>query len=152
MRQELQFDYTDEELDRMVSVSNPTDTRILVISVRAQNEREARNIVTAYRDEAILFIEDVMETKTPTVFQQPTSMGEVSRGTAVKAVLAFLVGALIMIIVHTVRFITDDRITTSDFIEKRVGITTLGMMPDLDSEETAGGKGGIKLFKSRKNK
>ena len=33
---------------------------------------------------------------------------------------------------HVIYFIADDRITTSEFIEKRTGITTLGMMPILN--------------------
>ena len=152
VRQKLQFNYTDEELDRMISITVPTDTRILEISVKAKNEREAKDIVAAYQDEAILFIEDVMDTKTPTVFQQPTSKGMVSRGTVQKTIIAFLVGAIIVIGIHSVIFVLDDRITTSDIIEKHVGITTLGMMPDLDSPELTGGKGSFKLFQRKKKK
>ena len=152
VRDKLKLSYSDRELDRMIKVNNPSDTRILEITVTSKNAREAERMVTAYTEEAQLFIEDIMDTKMPTQFQEPALKGEVSKGTARKTILAFLGGALVMAAIYTVLFITDDRITTSDFIEKRVGITTLGMMPDLDNEDAGESKGVLSFLKRKKNK
>lgn len=136
VRSRLNLTYEDEQLDKMIKISNPSDTRILVITVISENPNEAVRMVEAYAEEAQLFIEDTMDSKMPTTFEHAHLKGEVPKGTAMKVILGFILGAAVVIGIETVRFIIDDRITTSEFIEKRVGLVTLGMMPVVDRDDS----------------
>ena len=40
-----------------------------------------------------------------------------------------MLGALVAAAVVVIQFLTDDRISSSEYVEKHVGISTLGMMP-----------------------
>ena len=133
--EKLKLSYTYKELDDMIRINNPSDTRILEITVTSEDEREAVKMVEAYAEAAQLFIEDRMDSRMPTTFEKAALKGQVSKGTALKTILGFIVGALVMIIIHTVLVVLDDRVTTSEFIEKRVGIVTLGMMPVVDQDD-----------------
>lgn len=143
VREKLHLNYTDEELDGMVSVSNPSNTRILVITVTSKNQYEALKMAEAYAEEAQLFIEERMDSHMPSLFEKPT-MRDVPRQRAQRVIIAFLIGALAVTAVYTVMFIVDDRITTSEFVEKRTGIVTLGMMPILAQDETEAAVGSPK--------
>ena len=137
VREKLNLTYTNKELDAMIRINNPSDTRILEITVTSENEREAVKMVAAYAEAAQLFIEDRMDSRMPTTFEHAALKGRVGKGTVMKTILGFLAGALVMVAIHTVLFILDDRVTTSEFIEKRVGIVTLGMMPVIDQDDAA---------------
>jgi len=136
VRQKLHLDYSDQQLDRMVSITNPSNTRILVITVNSKNQYEALKMAEAYAETAQLFIEDRMESSMPSLFEKPTARN-VPQRRAQRVIIGFLLGALAMAAVHVALFIMDDRITSSEFIEKRTGITTLGMMPVLSETGTA---------------
>ncbi len=139
------LNYTDEQLDRMVSVSNPANTRIVVITVTSEkSQQEAMELAEAYATKGARFIaerimnddpndeqDDGRLKHEPTLFEKATER-RVSRQQVLRIVLFFLLGALAMAAFHVIYFIADDRITTSEFIEKRTGITTLGMMPILN--------------------
>ena len=149
VREELNLDYTNEQLDRMVSVSNPANTRIVVITVTSpKSQDEAMKMAEAYAKKGQKFIavrimnddpydvqDDGRLKHEPTLFERPTERA-VSRQRVLRIVLFFLLGALAMAAFHVIYFIADDRITTSEFIEKRTGITTLGMMPILNEGAT----------------
>ncbi len=136
VRKRLNLTYDDKKLDKMITISNPSDTRILVITVISESANEAVRMVEAYAEEAQLFIEDTMDSKMPTTFEHAHLKGEVAKGTVMKIILGFILGAAVVIGIETVRFVIDDRITTSEFIEKRVGLVTLGMMPVVDREDS----------------
>lgn len=149
VRDELGLNYTNEQLDQMVSVSNPANTRIVVITVTTEkSQEEAMKMAEAYAQKGRRFIaerimnddpydvqDDGRLKHEPTLFERPTERA-VARHRVLRIVLFFLLGALAMAVFHVIYFIADDRITTSEFIEKRTGITTLGMMPILSDGAT----------------
>lgn len=148
VREELGLSYTNEQLDRMVSVSNPANTRIVEITVTTgKSQDEALKMAEAYAKKGQKFIaerimnddpydvqDDGRLKHEPTLFERPTER-EVPRNRVTRIITFFLVGALAMAAFHGVRYVVDDRVTTSEFIEKRTGLTTLGMMPILGNGE-----------------
>ena len=91
VRQRLFLEYTDTELDSMISITNPTG-RILVIKIKSLvSEYEAKRMVEEYCEAARLFIEERMGGKMPSVFETATIL-EWRRGLAVKTIIAFIVG------------------------------------------------------------
>ena len=130
-----------QKLESMLSISNPNDTRVLTLTVTSEDEYEAVRMAELYSEEARRFIENKMELDIPKVFEE-VHITKVSKGTVSRTLQAFALGVLAMAVIYVVQFLMDDRITTSDFIEKRVGIVTLGMMPviDLNDEDADDGK------------
>ena len=120
-----------QKLESMLNIANPSDTRVLTLTVTSEDENEAEAMAELYRQKAQVFIEDNMEMAQPPVFEK-VHTNQVSKGTVVKTLQGFGLAVLAMVVVYVIQFLTDDRITTSDFIEKRVGIVTLGMMPVID--------------------
>ena len=123
-----------ETLDGMMSITNPSDTRILVLRVTSKDQREAYYMADEYATAAEHFIQDRMGGTLPDERFEKVYVEKVSKNTVQNTVLVFLAALLVMVTIYSVAFVMDDRITTSDFIEKRVGIVTLGMMPLIDQE------------------
>ena len=126
----LNLDYSYSALQGMLSVSNPTDTRLLNITVTSSDPKEATNLANEYAAVAQDFIYNVMDTEEPSMFSralEPTS--PVSPQKTRNVILGFLVGAIIMAGVFVVRFIMDDKIKTADDIAKYVGLPTLAVVP-----------------------
>ena len=79
---------------------------------------------------------------------KPSSPNKV-RNIAIGFILGFVLAAAIVVI----QFIVDDRVRSADAIEKRLGLSVLGMMPAAegnDDEEIDDGKRQVKGRRSRK--
>jgi len=134
--QNLGLDYSYGDLKKMLTVSNPNDTRILYINVKSDDPDEAKTIADEYAKVAKEFIAVTMETKEPNIFEEARRPSAPSSPNLTRnLILGFMMGTIIMCGVITVQFIFDDRIRTGDEIEKYLGIPTLGMMPMQKSQQ-----------------
>lgn len=128
--QNLGLDYTYEELEDMLQVTNPSDTRILEITITSDDPVEAAAMANEYADVASRYISDTMVTDEPSVLSkalQPTE--PVSPRKLLNTALGFLLGALVMCAIVTVQFILDDKIKTAEDIRKYTGMATLAVVP-----------------------
>ena len=137
VNQRMGTDYSYTQLGKMVKVTNPSDTRILYIEVETGSPEEAKLMADTYALVAQEFIAAKMETEMPNVFEealQPTKPSSPHKTRNI--VLGFMLGALLAGGIITVQFISDDRIRTSENLEKHLGMATLGMMPVTKGNET----------------
>ena len=150
----LNLPYSYSEIQRMISVQNKNATRILYITATSPNPEEAKQMAQTYAEVAREFIAAKMGTDMPTVFEEsrmpikPSSPNKV-RNIAIGFILGFVLAAAIVVI----QFIVDDRVRSADAIEKRLGLSVLGMMPAAegnDDEEIDDGKRQVKGRRSRK--
>lgn len=126
VRQILRLDYTDEELEKMIEVSNPTG-RILLVKITSYNsEYEALRMVEEYSEAARLFIEERMANRIPSVFEK-ASLLEFHRGLGLKSILAFIVGCILAALVIAVKYVIGGPIAERDYIEGYVEIPVLGL-------------------------
>lgn len=126
----LGLDYSYEELENMLEVTNPGDTRILYITVTSDDAQEAATIANTYADVASQYISLTMETDQPSILSQalkPTK--PVSPRKVFNTALGFVLGALVMIGVITVQFLLDDKIKTAEDIRKYADMPTLAVVP-----------------------
>ncbi|MBE5808082.1 MAG: polysaccharide export protein [Clostridiales bacterium] len=129
VRQNLDLPYTNKQLKGMISIANPSNTRILKITATSADPQEAKDIANEYVAVAREYISSVMMTDAPTTLseailpQQPVSPRK-----ARNIALGFIVGALIAIVIITIVFISDDKIKTSDDIRKYIGLPTLAVV------------------------
>lgn len=126
----LNLPYTQKQLQRMLTLSNPSGTRILHIKIRSANPVEAASIANEYLKVASQYISDVMLTDKPTVLssaQAPTlPVGpSLLRNTVVGALLGMILSGLFLLI----WFLVDDKVKTGDQLTKLTGLPVLAQIP-----------------------
>lgn len=126
----LDLPYSYRQIQRMLTISIPEDTRIIEITVTSESPQEAYDIAMAYAKVAPAFIEAKMETSRPNVFEEariPTKPS--APNTMLNVMIGTFLGAAAAIAVIFVQFVSDDRIRNAEILQKRLGLATLGMMP-----------------------
>lgn len=134
----LKLAYTQEQLEKMLRIANPNNTRILYITASSADPEEALAIANEYAAVASKYISQTMATAEPNVLSSavlPTR--PVSPNKTQNILLGLVAGALIAAGVVIARFIADDRVKTSNDVRKFAGMPTLALVPAL---EVAGGR------------
>ena len=130
--EELKLDMTPAELSKKISVSVPTDTRILSITAKDGNPKEAARIANGLRNVAaekiiaVTKVSDVTTLDEAEVPQTPSSPN-IRRN----VLLGFIAGAGLMVVLMVVVEVLDDRVKRPEDIEELMGLTLLGIVPDL---------------------
>lgn len=132
---ELELEDTYESLNGRVTVSTPKDTRIVAISVEDTDPQMAQMIANSVRETASAHIKNVMALDAVNVasvanYPDRKSGPSIRKWTAV----AGAVGALFVIAIIVIRFLLDDTIKTSEDVEKYLELSTLGMIPEIETE------------------
>ena len=127
----LKLDMTAEELGKNVSINNPSDTRILEISVVNADPEMAKKIVDEIAEVSSTYIGDKMEVIPPKIIE----VGKVpvvrsSPSVKKNAAIGVLFGMVVCCAIITVLTIMDDTIKTEDDINKYLGISVLASVPD----------------------
>lgn len=126
----LGLDYSYEELEDMLTISNPSDTRILYISVKSPSPSEAWMLANEYAAVAKKYIHDTMDSREPNILSEALMPIEpVSPSKALNLALGFLGGAVLACAIFVVQFVCDDKIKTADDIRKYCGMETLAVVP-----------------------
>ncbi len=138
--QALNLPYSYGKLASMLSVTNPTNTRILYITITSPDPREAKAIADTYAKVAQEFIATTMDIKEPNLFEEallPTAPFSPSKTKNIA--LGFLAGLLLSCGVIALAFFLGDKIRTAEDIERYVGLPTLGVIP-MQNYAAAGNK------------
>lgn len=126
----LDLDMTYKEFLDHVSVDNPSNTRILKVTVRHTDPQMAQTIVNELTDVAASRVAEVMDTDAPRVAdyghlpEHPSSPSIVKNSAIGGMLLALL--AIAIIVIH---YLLNDSIKTSDDVERYLGLNVLGMIP-----------------------
>ena len=115
---DLDLDMTAEQLKGSVSINNPTDTRILEITVNNTDSKMAKKIVDEIANVSSSFIGDKMEVIPPKIIEVG-KIATVRTSPSVKknAALGFLLGFLACAAIVVVYAVMDDTIKTEEDIE-----------------------------------
>ena len=71
VKRRLNLDYTYAQMGKMISVENPTNTRILKVTVQSDDPQEAADMALTYVQVAREFIAAKMDMDMPTIFEEP---------------------------------------------------------------------------------
>ena len=152
----LELDMEYQDLKKLISISNPNDTRILVISVEHPSPQMALDIVREVANEASEYIGDTMEVVPPKIIDEgvlPTK--KTSPSTAKNTLIGILLGGILSAGIIVLRVVLDDTIKSEEDIEKHLGLSTLSAVPDRKDFISTGKKKksglGKMLGKSRKS-
>ena len=130
--EELKLDLTPAELSKKISVSVPTDTRILSITAKDGNPKEAARIANGLRNvaaEKIISVTKVSDVTTLDEAEVPQSPS--SPNIRRNVLLGFIAGAGLMVVLLVVVEVLDDRVKRPEDIEELMGLTLLGVVPDM---------------------
>ena len=130
--EELKLDMTPAELSKKISVSVPTDTRILSITAKDGNPKEAARIANGLRNvaaEKIIAVTKVSDVTTLDEAEVPQSPS--SPNIRRNVLLGFIAGAGLMVVLLVVLEVLDDRVKRPEDIEELMGLTLLGIVPDI---------------------
>ena len=143
VKRRLNLDYTYAQMGSMISVENPTNTRILKVTVNSKDPQEAADMALTYVQVAREFIAAKMDMDMPTIFEEPQlPTHPYSPSTMKNTVLGFMLGMILMCAIVIVQFLVDDRIRSSEKLEKQLGLATIGMMPIQNSDTSRKHKNG----------
>lgn len=121
------------QLSDEIAVDIPTDTRVISISVTDTDAQRACDIantvrqVAAEKIKAVTKVDDVTTLESATKPSHPSSPN-VKKNTAIGA----LVGVFLAVIGILVAEVLDDRVRRPEDIEEILGMTLLGVVPDVD--------------------
>lgn len=127
----LELDMTAEDLRECMLIENPSDSRILEISVDNTDPEMAKEIVDEIANVASAFIGDKMEVIPPKIIEVG-KIPTVRSAPSIKknAVLGLLFGIVVCSAIITVYTIMDDTLKTEEDITKYLGVSVLASVPD----------------------
>lgn len=131
VNEELGTNYHYSELQSMVTVKNPENTRILYITARHHDSKTAADIANAYASAAKRFIVQIMNTDEPSTFSVALVPG-VSSGIGLTGyvIRGILLGTVLTCGLLVLIFLLDSRPRSPEDIMRYANIPTLAVIPD----------------------
>ena len=126
----LDLDYTYTQMAAMLSVTNPTDTRMLDITVTDADPEEAAAIANEYAKVGSRYISDKMKTDEPTIMSSArVPANPFSPSKSKNILLGFLAGFVLSCGVVVLRVLLDDTYKSAEEIRKYTGMVVLASVP-----------------------
>ena len=132
----LNLDMDSDTLAKMITLENPTDTRILNINVVSTDPKSARDIANTLMDVSVDYLPKTMSTNAPNVAQKAKLADHKDGPSYTKyTMIGALAGAFLYCMYLVVKYLMDDTIHTADDMEKYFGLVPLTTIPDSDRVE-----------------
>jgi capsular polysaccharide biosynthesis protein len=149
--EKMDLDMNYEKLATMISITNPSDTRILDVTVTSTDPELSRDIANTMVEVAVDYLPKTMGTDEPNIAQEArVALRKSDPSYAKYTLIGALLGALICCAWVIVKHLMDDTFHTAEDIEKFFGIMPLTTIPDIALLEE--GKGRKKRSDKRKNR
>ena len=124
----------DEDVDTLkgqISVTNPSDTRILNLSVTTTNAQLSADIANELAKQVKTYLPKVMKSDEPNVFEEAQVPDHKSSPSYQKnAVIGGLLVALLYCAVIIIKHVTNDTFVTPEDINKVFGVQPLATIPE----------------------
>lgn len=142
---QLNLDLKHEDMLKKMSVTSPTDTRVIAIKVTDEDPYTASQIANAVRDIAAAHIRNVMDTEAVNVVENANIPDEkASPSLGKNGVIGGMLGVVLATAIILIVFLTNDSVKSQDDVEKYLGLSVLGTIPMSDAQK--------KSKKHKKNK
>ncbi|MGN0520855.1 MAG: YveK family protein [Candidatus Fimenecus sp.] len=129
---ELQLNISYSNLYNCVTISNPQDTRILEVRVTADSPQNAKQIADCLCEIAVVQIEKAMGFQQVNFYEYAILNTSPSNTVSMKTYLqAAMAAAALVYAIYVLRFFLDGRMRTEEDIQKYLGLTVLGDIPDV---------------------
>ena len=130
-----------------VALNNPSNSRILQITVTDPDSARAKLIADEIAEVSSKFISVKMDQDPPTIISYGYADGKpVSPNITTNTAIGVLIGAFMSIAIVVITYLLNDTITNAEDVERKLGLNLLGTLPfEEDAED-------IVTKKSKKNK
>ena len=139
--EENSLDYTYSELNTMISINNPTNTRYLEISVTSDNAHKSKVIVDSIceigKDQivSLMGFNQVNIVDEGTLPDTPCN-SRFSYTTLLLALAAFILTYILIALIY----IFDDKISDPDTVEKQLSLSVMALIPNMSKDRPVGKK------------
>ena len=126
----LDLDTTYEKLLDQITTENPTDTRMLELTVTDPDPEMAKTISNTLADATADRVADVMDSDKPNIVDRAVKPSRPSSPSTVKnTAIGALAGAFLAMAVIVIRFLLNDTVQTEEDIRKYLNLNTLAAVP-----------------------
>lgn len=131
----LDLDTTYGGLKSRVAINNPSNSRILQITVTDSDPQRAKAIADEIADVGAAFIAEKMQQDAPSILQYGYADGSpVSPNVMMNTVLGAAIGAFLAMAIVIISYLMNDTIMSTDDIERKLGLNVLGTLPMDEAE------------------
>ncbi len=139
--EELGLEMTYSQLAQMIKITNPSDTRILEVTVTSTDPELSRDIANTMVSVSINYLPKTMSTEEPNIAQDARAALAKSGPSYTKyTLMGAMLGALLCCAFIIMRYLMDDTLRTAEDVEKYFGIVPLTEIPDIAMIGTSGNK------------
>lgn len=150
----LNLDWSTSDLNRVVSISNISDTRILNITAVTTDPALSRDIANTVAEVAVKYLPETMSTDQPNIAQKARLASEpVGPSYRKYLMMGAMLGGMLSCGFFILRHLMDDSIKTEEDVEKYLGEVTLASIPyhrDLDYDADKESKRSGRMSKKAK--
>ncbi|MBR7133451.1 MAG: hypothetical protein IKD04_07955 [Clostridia bacterium] len=127
---EMNGKYSSGQLRGFISINQPSNTRIIEISVLSPNAQDSKKIADSLCNISQNSLVDIMGLDRVKIIRQGSlSSAPSSPRTTHNALLAFLVGIAISVLTVFILYIADNKVSSSKDVEKYLGLSVLATIP-----------------------
>ena len=127
---ELNLDYTYEELVSTITTQNPADTRILKMTVENEDPNLAKEIANAMAEVTAERVAYIMNTDKPKIVEEAvTPVKPSSPSTMKNTALGGIMGAVLAMGIIVIIYLMNDTIQTEEDVRKYLDLNTLAALP-----------------------
>ncbi len=120
-----------EELEKMYTIKKAEDAHVLYLSVTSASAERSRDIVNAFADQTCSYFNKVYDQELLSVVDYAQAPDKPSNPISMMMILLIgFVCAFVVYGIYFVMFIMDDKINNSDDVEKYLGLSMLGVIPN----------------------
>ena len=128
--EDLHLDMDYKELGDKITVENPSDTRIMQITVSDNDPELAKNITQDLAEVTSKTVAKKMDVKSPTIIEKAYKAEQPDSPSLKKnIVIGALLGFILMAAAIVIQYLMNDTILKEEDIEKYLGINTLAQLP-----------------------
>jgi capsular polysaccharide biosynthesis protein len=148
----LGLDETYRSLRARVSVNNPSNSRLLDITVTDTDPAQAKRIADEIADVGSAFISQKLVQDPPEIVQYGYSDGDpVSPNITKNTVIGGVIGALLAVAIIIISYLFNDSLMAPEDIERKLGMHVLGTLPLEESEDDGDRRAAKKKKKKKKS-
>lgn len=129
----LNLEYTAKDLGRRITIDNPTDTRIITVTMISSDPVEAADVANELANRAKEKLPEIMRSEEPVIYEKaivPTSKSSPSY--TKNTMIGALLGAVACMGYLILKYLMNDTIVTPDDALKYLGVQPLAVIPEGD--------------------
>lgn len=129
----LRLEYEPSDLNKMITVGNPTDTRIITVTVTSASPTEAADVANELVNKSKVYLPEIMKSEEPVVYESAlVPVKKSSPSYSKNTILGGLIGAFLYCAYLIVKHLMNDTIVTPDDAMKYLGVQPLAVIPEGD--------------------